>query len=103
VLRAPVLAGVALRPHRSALRAGLSLQVNGIRESMAARLFTRVVWLYQLLISPLLPPSCRFYPSCSAYAIQATAKYGFWKGLRLAGWRLLRCHPLHAGGWDPVE
>lgn len=70
---------------------------------MAGRLLCWVVRLYQLFISPLLPPSCRFYPSCSSYTIQATAKYGLSRGLRLAGGRLLRCHPFHPGGWDPVE
>jgi hypothetical protein len=58
--------------------------------------------LYQKFISPLLPPSCRFYPSCSEYACQALAKYGALKGLGLAAKRLLRCHPWHAGGLDPV-
>jgi putative membrane protein insertion efficiency factor len=58
--------------------------------------------VYQKLLSPLLPPSCRFYPSCSEYACQALAKYGAMKGLWLAGKRLLRCHPYHAGGFDPV-
>ena len=70
---------------------------------MAGRLLYGIIRLYQLLISPLLPSCCRFYPSCSAYAIQAAARYGLWKGLRLATWRLLRCHPLHPGGWDPVR
>ena len=57
---------------------------------------------YRWLISPLLPPSCRFHPSCSAYALESFQSFGFWK----AGWlslrRLLRCHPFHPGGYDPV-
>jgi len=57
---------------------------------------------YQKFISPLLPPSCRFYPSCSEYACQALAKFGAMKGSWLAAKRLLRCHPYHAGGFDPV-
>jgi putative membrane protein insertion efficiency factor len=61
-----------------------------------------VIRVYQKLVSPLLPPACRFYPSCSEYACQALAKYGAMKGLWLAGKRLLRCHPYHAGGFDPV-
>jgi uncharacterized protein len=70
---------------------------------MAGYLACGVIRLYQVVISPLLPPSCRFYPSCSMYAMQAIARYGVWKGLHLAGRRLLRCHPFHPGGWDPME
>ena len=75
---------------------------RALGKSMASSLVCGVIQLYQLAISPLLPPSCRFYPSCSTYAIQAITRYGLWRGLGLAGWRLLRCHPFHAGGWDPV-
>jgi putative membrane protein insertion efficiency factor len=57
---------------------------------------------YQLLISPVLPPSCRFYPSCSQYAHEAVAKHGAGKGAWLSARRLLRCHPFHPGGYDPV-
>ncbi|MDY6851336.1 MAG: membrane protein insertion efficiency factor YidD [Thermodesulfobacteriota bacterium] len=57
---------------------------------------------YQYLVSPLLPPVCRFYPSCSHYACQAVEKYGPFKGLYLAVLRLLKCHPFHPGGHDPV-
>jgi putative membrane protein insertion efficiency factor len=57
---------------------------------------------YQLGISPLLGPSCRFYPSCSEYAIQAIRRHGVGRGLRLTAARLLRCHPFHPGGFDPV-
>jgi putative membrane protein insertion efficiency factor len=58
---------------------------------------------YRLLISPLLPPSCRFTPTCSEYAIQAIEKYGALRGVYLGARRLLRCHPFHAGGYDPVK
>ena len=59
--------------------------------------------LYQLTISRALPPNtCRFYPSCSHYAYQAIAKYGALKGGYMGIRRLLRCHPLHPGGYDPV-
>src|SRR6478609_5834303 len=57
---------------------------------------------YQRFISPALPPSCRFYPSCSTYALEAVAKYGLLRGSWLAAWRLMRCHPFHPGGVDPV-
>jgi putative membrane protein insertion efficiency factor len=57
---------------------------------------------YQLAISPLLGPRCRFYPSCSEYALEALAVHGTFKGLRLMFTRILRCHPWHPGGLDPV-
>ncbi|HSQ20776.1 MAG TPA: membrane protein insertion efficiency factor YidD [Blastocatellia bacterium] len=59
--------------------------------------------VYKLLISPLLPPSCRFTPTCSEYAIQAIQKYGAFRGAYLGARRLLRCHPFHSGGYDPVR
>ena len=58
---------------------------------------------YKLLISPLLPPSCRFTPTCSEYAMQAIQKYGALRGVYLGARRLLRCHPFHPGGYDPVR
>jgi putative membrane protein insertion efficiency factor len=61
-----------------------------------------LVRAYQLLISPALPASCRYVPTCSQYAIEALGKHGFFKGSYLAARRLLRCHPFHAGGYDPV-
>ena len=62
-----------------------------------------LVRLYQILISPLLPPNtCRFYPSCSSYAIDAIRKYGAWKGSWRAAKRVARCHPFHPGGYDPA-
>ncbi len=57
---------------------------------------------YQLVISPLLPPSCRFIPSCSEYAKLALETHGLVKGIMLSAWRLLRCQPFCAGGLDPV-
>ncbi|MGH9465783.1 MAG: membrane protein insertion efficiency factor YidD [Terriglobales bacterium] len=57
---------------------------------------------YQRAISPWLPPACRFYPTCSEYAVEAVDRYGVLIGAALAAWRLLRCHPLHPGGFDPV-
>jgi uncharacterized protein len=59
--------------------------------------------LYQRFISPLIAPRCRYYPTCSAYAVDAIRSYGVARGLILAGWRLLRCNPLSRGGIDPVE
>ena len=66
------------------------------------RLFIGIIKLYQMLISPLLGPNCRFHPTCSHYAIEAIAKHGVLKGGYLSVRRLIKCHPLHKGGLDPV-
>lgn len=58
---------------------------------------------YQKFISPLLGQNCRFYPTCSQYAIQAYEKYGFFKGTYLAVKRVMKCHPYHPGGYDPLQ
>jgi putative membrane protein insertion efficiency factor len=58
--------------------------------------------LYKTLVSPWLPVSCRYVPSCSEYAAEAVARHGFFYGVGLAVWRLLRCNPLARGGHDPV-
>jgi len=58
---------------------------------------------YQLCISPFLPPSCRFYPTCSDYCRKALEKYGLLKGGWLGIKRLIRCHPFNPGGYDPVK
>ncbi|MFH0917417.1 MAG: membrane protein insertion efficiency factor YidD [bacterium] len=58
---------------------------------------------YQTLISPALPRSCKYHPSCSHYAVDALTEYGALRGFVLASWRLLRCNPLGYGGYDPVE
>lgn len=57
---------------------------------------------YRLLISPLIPPVCRFEPTCSCYAIEAIEEFGTFKGTWLAASRISRCHPFHPGGYDPV-
>lgn len=57
---------------------------------------------YKKYISPLLPPSCRFTPTCSEYAVEALSKHGALKGSMLAIWRILRCNPFCKGGYDPV-
>jgi putative membrane protein insertion efficiency factor len=62
-----------------------------------------IIRLYQKYISPLKGPSCRFYPTCSEYAVQAILRYGVWKGTIKAIIRLSKCHPFHSGGYDPVK
>ncbi len=66
---------------------------------------TILMWLirgYQRFISPALPASCRFYPTCSHYGYEALEKHGFFKGSILTAWRILRCQPFSKGGFDPV-
>jgi hypothetical protein len=58
--------------------------------------------LYQKFISPLLPPACRFYPSCSAYAVGCYQHHGFLRATGLTIWRIMRCNPFNSGGFDPV-
>lgn len=66
------------------------------------RVFIALVKFYRRNISPLRPPCCRYIPTCSQYALEALEKYGALKGSWLALRRILRCHPFHKGGYDPV-
>ncbi|MGD8996800.1 MAG: membrane protein insertion efficiency factor YidD [Anaerolineae bacterium] len=61
-----------------------------------------LIRLYQLTLSRVLPPTCRFYPSCSHYSYEAISRHGLWRGGRLAVKRIARCHPFNPGGYDPV-
>jgi hypothetical protein len=70
--------------------------------SFLRRLYVLPIRLYQRLLSPLTPPSCRFEPSCSEYGAQAVLAHGILKGTLLGAWRILRCHPFAEGGADPV-
>lgn len=58
---------------------------------------------YQRVLSPLLPRSCKYHPTCSQYAVDAIRQFGVMRGVVLAAWRLLRCNPMSYGGYDPVE
>ncbi len=69
---------------------------------MTEGVLVAAVRLYRKLVSPLLPPACRFAPTCSQYAVDAIAKHGAVRGVCLAVQRLFRCHPGHPGGFDPV-
>ncbi|MCG3114346.1 MAG: membrane protein insertion efficiency factor YidD [Candidatus Manganitrophus sp. SA1] len=68
-----------------------------------ALIYIFIVRFYQSTISPLLPPACRFYPTCSSYSIEAVKRHGFFRGIILTIKRLIRCHPLCSGGYDPVK
>lgn len=70
--------------------------------SLGTKILVALLRAYQLFISPLLGPRCRFTPTCSNYGIQALKTHGFVKGSWLTVRRVLKCHPLHAGGHDPV-
>jgi len=67
------------------------------------KIMTSLVIWYQKHISPLKKPCCRFYPTCSGYAIEAIQKHGAFKGSLMAFWRILRCNPFCKGGYDPVR
>lgn len=84
-------------PHRSAVGQALWILGAPVRWVLIG-----LVWLYRLTVSPLLPPTCRFHPSCSAYGLQALKVHGAAKGSVLAAWRVLRCNPWNLGGLDPV-
>ncbi|MCD5416587.1 membrane protein insertion efficiency factor YidD [Candidatus Bipolaricaulota bacterium] len=69
---------------------------------MLKRSILKTIALYQRFISPLIPPRCRFYPTCSHYGVEAIEQHGLFRGGYLTLRRLLRCHPFHPGGFDPV-
>ena len=69
---------------------------------MPKRVLLGAIRFYRRQISPMLPPSCRFTPTCSAYALEAIERYGPLKGGWMAAKRILRCNPFHPGGYDPV-
>jgi hypothetical protein len=66
------------------------------------RFMVGCIRLYKRFLSPLLPPSCRFTPSCSRYTVEAIQKHGALRGTLLGTWRILRCNPFGKGGYDPV-
>ena len=69
---------------------------------MIAKALIACIRVYQFAISPLIGPRCKYYPSCSSYAVDALREHGALRGLGLASWRLLRCNPFSSGGFDPV-
>ena len=93
---------MTIHPPRPVLRTDLSPLGRGLVGSLLGDLLRGLIGAYQLLISPLLLPSCRFEPSCSHYAQDAIAEHGALRGVILAVKRLLRCHPWGGSGYDPV-
>ncbi|MDR7077701.1 putative membrane protein insertion efficiency factor [Neobacillus niacini] len=69
---------------------------------MFKKIFISIIRFYQVVISPIKPPSCRFYPTCSHYGLEAVQRFGALKGGWLTLKRILKCHPFHPGGIDPV-
>ena len=69
---------------------------------MIKKLFMGIIHFYQIVISPLTPPSCRFYPTCSHYGLEAINRFGPLKGSWLTIKRIVKCQPFHPGGFDPV-
>ncbi|MEH7181350.1 membrane protein insertion efficiency factor YidD [Neobacillus vireti] len=69
---------------------------------MLKKVFISIIRFYQVVISPIKPPSCRFYPTCSHYGLEAVQRFGALKGGWLTLKRILKCHPFHPGGIDPV-
>jgi putative membrane protein insertion efficiency factor len=67
------------------------------------KMFVEPIKIYRRFVSPMLPPSCRYWPSCSEYALQAIQKHGVLKGGLLGAWRVIRCNPWSRGGIDPVR
>lgn len=67
------------------------------------KILSSIIIFYQKKISPHLGPRCKFYPTCSQYALEAIEKYGAFKGSLMAIWRILRCNPMSRGGYDPVK
>jgi len=74
-----------------------------MRLKYISKSFIMIIKFYQKYISPIKGKTCRFYPTCSQYAVEALGKYGFLKGSYLSIKRILKCHPFHEGGYDPLK
>jgi putative membrane protein insertion efficiency factor len=78
------------------------LKILGVIDRAAQAVMLALIRAYRFALAPLMPMSCRFEPSCSAYALEAVRKHGPWRGCALAAWRIIRCNPINPGGYDPV-
>ena len=77
-------------------------RIAGFVRGLLKKIIILLIRGYQIFISPIMPGKCRFYPTCSTYFVQAVEKYGPFKGSLLGIKRILKCHPFHEGGYDPV-
>lgn len=101
--RAPSRCGPEVRPGPGlGAKPGIVSSIVGVIHAWPGWLALGVIRFYQRCISPFTPPACRFWPTCSNYAAVAVQQHGFWRGSWLAVRRLLKCHPFHPGGYDPV-
>jgi uncharacterized protein len=92
-----------LADQQSADRNGAdALNAQAVRPGLVSRAMMALIRFYQVAISPGLGSNCRFHPTCSHYTYEAIAKHGPFKGVWLGAKRILRCHPFHPGGYDPV-
>jgi len=99
----PAMTGYPVYRERNRFNGCLLDHWQVIIKQIVKKFFVGCIKGYQYLISPLFPPSCRFTPTCSDYAIQAIETHGVLRGVVLALWRILRCHPFAKGGHDPVR
>ena len=89
-------------PVEPTFRTCCKISPNNEKSNISRRYIVSFIKLYRSWVSPFLPASCRFYPTCSAYALESYQTLGLWRGTYLSLWRILKCNPLHAGGVDPV-
>lgn len=90
------------QPGVSSFTTSINRRLKGLSR-ITISLIVKVIRFYQNFLSPYLPRSCRFHPTCSYYAIEALQKKGLIKGILLSTWRIIRCNPLSKGGYDPVR
>ena len=78
-------------------------RIAGFVRGLLKKIIILLIRGYQIFIAPIMPGKCRFYPTCSTYFVQAVEKYGPFKGSLLGIKRILKCHPFHEGGYDPLK
>ncbi len=89
-------------PEAPTFRTSCMISLDNGKSIIYRRYIVSFIKWYRYWVSPFLPASCRFYPTCSAYALESYQTLGLWRGTYLSLWRILKCNPLHPGGVDPV-